>query len=351
MVFIQHWLPGLLERVPLPYGSLGVQTFFVLSGFLITRILIGARDKATQIGAKRSGVMMAFYARRFLRIFPLYYMVVAIVLILNTHEARNVAVWLITYTLNIQISMNGQWQYALSHFWTLAVEEQFYLFWPLLILFVPRRMLLPMCVGFVVLGPLSRVLFSLAQPEGVVGVSTIENLDTLCAGACLGLLGIDNPSAKRLVQAGLYIGLPLFLVTAGHMIITDQPHGRHETAEEPIAFWVNHGQQLAVTFLSIYAVWRCAKGVPGVIGRVLLWGPLVYLGTISYGLYVIHNFVPFMWRDLGGQAGVPDALMWDQKWRLPFILVITIGLSALSWHAFEKPINALKKHFPYLPKQ
>lgn len=82
--------------MPLQYGSLGVQTFFVLSGFLITRILINARDTAAEIEAKRSGIVKAFYARRFVRIFPLYYLAVVIVLILDYGEARSVAAWLLT---------------------------------------------------------------------------------------------------------------------------------------------------------------------------------------------------------------------------------------------------------------
>lgn len=194
-------------------------------------------------------------------------------------------------------------------------------------------------------------MISIMRPDVTVGVSTIENLDTLCGGACMALLGLATPAAKRFAQVGLYLGLPLFIYCTGHMFLTGEHCNRHDTPDELIIFCVNHGQQFAITLLSIYAVWRCAKGVPGLAGKLLLWRPLVYLGTISYGLYVIHNFIHFLWRYIGTELGLPGSLMWDHRWRLPFVFAITIALAALSWHFFEKPINRLKKHFPYLPKK
>ena len=123
--------PGILDRVNL--GGLGVGLFFVLSGFLITGILLQGRPDGSASG-NRPRFMKQFYVRRFLRIFPIYYLVLIGITILGS-ERSEVMPWLFTYTTNIYI-----WDHLtflrFSHFWTLAVEEQFYLFWPLLLLFL-----------------------------------------------------------------------------------------------------------------------------------------------------------------------------------------------------------------------
>src|SRR6266849_732607 len=147
-VFLQHFvgfqnLPGILGVIP--WGQLGVKLFFVLSGFLITGVLLRSRDAVEQAGVSNWFAARQFYVRRFLRIFPLYYFVIAICVLLNIPPVREILVWLLTYTLNIYASLRGQWgnlDLYVAHFWSLAVEEQFYIVWPWFLLFAPRKRLL-----------------------------------------------------------------------------------------------------------------------------------------------------------------------------------------------------------------
>lgn len=154
-VLVHHFLPAELltwQFAQLPWGFLGVRLFFVISGFLITGILLRARDEAAAAGVLPTTVLFNFYARRCLRIFPLYYFVVLSGLALNLPPMREEWIWLVSYTLNLRISALGWYPENISHFWSLAVEEQFYLLWPFVVLFAPKPLLMRIAIGMVVIG-------------------------------------------------------------------------------------------------------------------------------------------------------------------------------------------------------
>ena len=152
LAVVVHHSP-LVAFVPIPFGAIGVRLFFVLSGFLITGILLRCRDdRPDGSPGDRWFSLRQFYIRRFLRIFPLYYFVVTCAVILNYGCARSLLPWLLTYTLNVQLAISGEWN-EFSHFWSLAVEEHFYLAWPWVVLFVPRRWVGSAAVLLVLTGP------------------------------------------------------------------------------------------------------------------------------------------------------------------------------------------------------
>src|SRR5215218_136502 len=142
------------------YAETGVRLFFVLSGFLITGILLGEREAADAAPHRRISAIRRFYARRFLRIFPIYYLTLAVVLVTAVSPARRIWPWLFTYTTNIYAWHRLDWPGPVGHLWTLAVEEQFYLVWPWFLLFVPRKWILPFLVGLIALAPLYRLFAS-----------------------------------------------------------------------------------------------------------------------------------------------------------------------------------------------
>lgn len=147
-VMLFHSEFAFLERtVPL---WLGVHLFFVLSGFLITGILLRGERSAEFVGG--------FYIRRALRLFPLYYLVFAI-MALFSQELREAWPYYTFYSANIWIFKNMRWG-AGGHFWTLSVEEQFYLLWPFVVLFTPRRGLVGACIAMVIVAPLFRAVVS-----------------------------------------------------------------------------------------------------------------------------------------------------------------------------------------------
>ena len=137
MVIATHWLP---KATTFWFnGGFGVKLFFVTSGFLITGILLNARKEAEQSGFQVTGVLRSFYTRRFLRIFPLFYATLALIYCLHVQAARDFIWWLVAYLGNIVIAYQGAWVDGIAHFWSLAVEEQFYLLFPLLLVFLGRR--------------------------------------------------------------------------------------------------------------------------------------------------------------------------------------------------------------------
>jgi peptidoglycan/LPS O-acetylase OafA/YrhL len=288
-------------------GDAGVRLFFVLSGFLITGILLRAR------GAP--GALPAFYARRFLRIFPLYYLVVIGVALLGQPLMRSTLAWNLAYLANFKMALMGGFPGPpVSHLWTLSVEEQFYLAWPLVVLYAARRSLLPLALSTLLVAPASRlVLLLLTGNATAAAVVTTSCLDTLGAGAVLALAG-------RVPKGVVPFGLGLLAA------VTALDGSWFDIAFRDTAY--------ACTFA--WVVQRCAEGVRGPAGRVLASAPLVYMGTISYGIYVYHHVLPALVKLPGyGLA------------RTGLVLALTIPAAALSHRFFEAPINALKRRFPY----
>ena len=196
MVIVSHWAP----RTTTFWfsGYVGVQLFFVISGFLITGILLDARRKADKFGIPRSAALKSFYVRRFLRIFPLFYATLAIALLLGFPTVRASIGWLVLYLSNALFAIRGRWIGEIAHFWSLSVEEQFYLVWPVLILFTPKRLLLPLITSAIVLAPVFRFTCSALGINGIaVAVLPFSSLDTLGLGAMLALLLQNSPGERE----------------------------------------------------------------------------------------------------------------------------------------------------------
>ena len=154
-VMVHHFLP-VDHYIPTDYitlGMLAVRLFFVLSGFLITGILLGYRSDEPKNALKR------FYFRRVLRIFPIYYLTLFVALALQVRSIQQGAFWHLTYTSNFIAPFHPEWMGPASHFWTLAVEEQFYFVWPFIMLFVPHtKHLAKTIVGTIALAVIFRAL-------------------------------------------------------------------------------------------------------------------------------------------------------------------------------------------------
>jgi peptidoglycan/LPS O-acetylase OafA/YrhL len=170
----------------------GVRMFFPLSGFLITGILLRSRALCESRHASQGPAIGCFYVRRALRIFPLYYLVVAVALLVDLPPARAIAPWLWTNTLNIHMARQGWHEAHFAHFWSLAVEEQLYLAWPWIVAYVRRRWLLPVVVILGLAAPLSRLAYVWSGYAGTTPlgtyIGTVSSLDALGAGALLAVL-------------------------------------------------------------------------------------------------------------------------------------------------------------------
>lgn len=324
--------PPWLLRVP--WAAAGVELFFVLSGFLITGILLDSR-KRIDAGAARSWWMLRqFYARRFLRIFPLYYAVIVAGRIIHLNGYTETFGWNLAYLTNFYIVMKGEWIGAASHLWTLSVEEQFYIVWPWVVFFLPKRWLLPTFLGIVVFAVAYRaVVFSwLGQ---WVNSTPFASFDCFGAGALLAMAQRrdceGNPRLRRaLCIIGLSLGIPLLIIALAGQFPPQSIPGRLGA------------MNFAMTLVFVPLISGAASGFTGLAGMVLMLKPIRYIGKISYGIYIYH--VPVSW------------LIADSNWvkTLPRFIphsvvffAVTLVVAALSWHLFERPINQLKRLFPY----
>jgi peptidoglycan/LPS O-acetylase OafA/YrhL len=332
-VFVFHALQNNrhLGRVA-AYGALGVQVFFVLSGFLIGGILLNLKkEPVAPLGAR----LRIFYIRRALRIFPLYYLTLALLLLLERSGVESVGgsqtlVWNATYLTNLKIFLSQDMIGALSHFWSLAVEEHFYFVAPLVILCTSVRQLSWLCVASWLFAAVGRVAFQLSgYPLGWV-LSPLQ-FDCMTMGVAAAILqaqghflGVDASRARRLAIWAGVLCVPLLALWQVH-------HVAAAVAGNLLDHWC---VSLAVSGL-ILELWNSKSPR---LGRLLTLGPFPYLGKISYGLYVFH--LPCIVLSATIFSFMPHGNA------LP-ALGMTIAVSMLSWHLVEGPINALKKHFPY----
>ena len=334
-------LPSFLAEVD--YGELGVRLFFVLSGFLITGILLrAARDD--EPAPRRRHAMRQFYVRRFLRIFPVYYLVLVVCLVLAVDPARELWPWLFSYTINIYIWHHQEFVPNLGHFWTLAVEEQFYLLWPLVVLFAPRRRLLAILLG-VIAGALAYRLFASFQYTHDITYRDSASL-TLIFGVVVGLavgalLALcSDLEADRGAQR-LRAVLDRFALPAGLALYLGSLALQHRLPASHIGVTL---APLGEALVFCWLIGRASRGFGGITGRVLELRPLVYVGVISYGIYVFHLLVPLLVEDLAGILGISYR---DTGFvHFAAASALTVAIAALSWRFFEAPINGLKRHFP-----
>jgi peptidoglycan/LPS O-acetylase OafA/YrhL len=330
-----HPLPWIFGGVD--WGGLGVRLFFVLSGFLITGILLDCRERAEAGPTRRMFFVRQFYVRRFLRIFPLYYGVLLVLLIGDFERTRESAGWLFTYTSNIFFAGHG-WHGHLAHFWSLAVEEQFYLVWPWLLLFLPRRYLVPLLTLVISLGPLYRLyaLHRYGLADSARSAFTLGVLDSLGVGALVAI------AARSVAETTLRRWLSCIALAFGIAAYVALLALRHYDASAGALFVLG---DTASAIVFAWLVFGAARGFRGAFAPLLCFKPVVYVGKISYGVYIFHDLVLGAAVILAAHFGVgyrPQGIL-----NFLAISAVTLAIAALSWHFFERPINGLKRRFAY----
>jgi peptidoglycan/LPS O-acetylase OafA/YrhL len=336
-----HYLPEEYWLFGVYWGGVGVRLFFVLSGFLITGILLKSRQHIIQGNQCSLFAIRQFYIRRFLRIFPLYYVTLALAALIAIPQVRETIVWHISYLSNIYFALQGRFHGSVGHLWSLAVEEQFYLLWPWIIFFLPYRWLLPTIIVAIGIAPLFRFTSTIIGLNQVaIWVLTPSACDTLCLGALLAYLYSHEDdfviSKKKVFQFFFLTGLFITLIL-------------------PILPWLG-AQNLIVSSLTdtgrgmlfTCLVAAAANGFGSFVGKILEAKPIAYLGKISYGIYLIHAFIPdiicrtFDYFNLSSYKS-PLTIAF-------FSTVATILVATITWQVLERPINDLKRFFQYTVK-
>jgi peptidoglycan/LPS O-acetylase OafA/YrhL len=319
-------------------AGLGVHLFFVLSGLLITRILLAERGNVTTMGITRARAFRQFYVRRMLRIFPLYYFIVIVGIAFNVRNAREFAPWLLTYTFNLRMASLGVVADTFVHFWSLAIEEQYYLVWPWLILLLPRRLLTPTALVTIAIAPLFRLyLLFFVDPGPSRGLwiflGTPSVLDSLGMGSLVAILMTGESSAELLRRSMKWV-VPLTAI-AVYIVLKFTTHRTLHYA------FLNTA---AAAFFA-WLVYTASRGFSGIPGKILASAPLVYIGKISYGIYVYHPYVPAVLGRIAKRFGTTLPIF---GWKASISYsAVTIAVATVSWYAFERPINRLKRKFPY----
>lgn len=291
-VITHHWFPGFLPGYHLE--RLGVDIFFYLSGFLITKILV------TNLHMPAGVMLKNFYARRSLRIFPLYYLVIAVLIIAGVIGRE--WPWYATYTANHYFFHHG-WQPLTSHLWTLSVEEQFYIIWPVLIIL--SRKWLPILFIVAAAGSIITTMM-LTTGDSMVHVLTVNNIYKFALG------GLMAYYLKDILTMPRHIGLSLLVVPLMAYILFP-----------------------SYDLILLPFICLCCLHI-GLTGYTN-FGPTNYIGRISYGLYIYHNFIPYFVAKFINHG----------PFFYPICLGVLLLVSVTSYHLFETQLLKLKKYFQY----
>ena len=338
LVLIGH--SGFLEALPnawmLEYTRFGVDLFFVLSGFLITGIL--ADSKGSQHYFRN------FYARRALRIWPLYYLVLFLAFVIAPLFAPSMrpaaaGIWpaFVFYVQNIALASRLTYPFALGATWSLAVEEQFYLTWPVLVFLLKQRTLAFVAVLLVIMSLSLRLFFHFhGAPLGFVHFFTLSRLDSIAFGS-LAALWLRSPSCTIIrwrTRAYQFLGLGV----AGTILARVLMHRNSSVVGYTL---------LAFAFTGLLGISLISDPRSSLLGRSVSAAWLRYIGRISYGIYLLHYPLFVLW------ARFADSLSFYQAHKIAGNLLAFAGQIALvimaasiSWRFFEEPILRLKELFP-----
>ena len=321
-------------------GWMGVDLFFVLSGFLITGICLDHRGPRFYI---------PFYGRRVLRILPPYTLaiaIVALILPLITKRPPHGLFWLATFTTNVGASTAGTWDAIPKgslHFWSLAVEEQFYVLWPLTVAVLSTNRLALVAAAAVPLALGIRAWLLLHGASWIAAYTlTPARMDTLALGALLAIAYRTRgvPSIfQRLGNGSLWAWIGgLVAVSFGVALVSPETDQGGGIALQTIGYSVI--ALLATTTLASTLAADPSSGL-----RTVLRHPaLRSVGRLSYGMYLFH--VPLRDAVLSSGLTLPTSLI-GRCAVAALLSVITYGLAALSWRLAEQPALALKRYFPY----
>lgn len=326
-------------------GWLGVDLFFALSGFLITSILLHSKGKPNYFHN--------FYVRRALRIFPLYYLFLVLVFWVlpaltsrpEWQEPAQHQGWFWLYLSNVFFAIEG-WKWgALSPTWSLAIEEQFYLIWPAVVLLLSRRGLLRCCIVLTLVSLAGRCVgLAVGMNEVAVYTLTPLRLEGLALGALAAIVLFERPAwfdtFRRRCRLTVVSGTALI---AGYVFVVGVEK------DDPVA------QTLGYTFASLvfaaFVVVMATADPNHTFTRMLSRGPLVKFGQLSYALYLIHRPIESACRigieRVAGDQPLGGSDLAESLIRAAVVFAASLLVAQLSWTLMESQVLKLKGRFTY----
>ena len=327
-VLLHHFdvhLPGMFD-----WGPIGVRIFFLLSGYLITLSLWRLhRETAAQGGGYWSG-LMGFHARRMARLMPVLAIMVFTACLMGLPEFQHALLWHLAFLSNFYALHFDRWPDAASHLWSLSVQEQFYVLWPFVILVTPRRAL-PWLLLALLAGSFAfrATIIAAGASDFWRWVMLPGVLDSFALGAlvaCARQPGQPLPFTRGWVAWA--VGLAAFACYVAARF------ARFGAITGPAAAVIETLENLFFAWLLL----RTINGWRGVVGRIFENPALVYVGKISYGLYVFHVLVHVALAPWLAQQGwtVADHL----GARVTILLAASFLVAALCYHYVERPLAA-----------
>lgn len=329
MVIIWHRFPDDHFMKSLPLGPYGVDVFFVLSGFLISRILFNDLKNVKEKSSIALGLIKKFIIRRSLRIFPIYYLLLFFMYFTNGtvgYSFKQNFLWYFFYGSNYLFYKNDNWYGCLAHLWSLAVEEQFYLIWPFMILIFFKDKIFFLLITTILIGTFSPFFI-----DGNSYVLTICCVNAFGIGALLAYVEIN--SADKISTFTKWINF--LSVIALILIIIHYYFYKFSIFFD--RFFVS------IIAVAIISYCRFSKN-SFVVNKILENKVLVFLGTISYGIYLYHHVVPRYWVIYFQKLGIKTPSTTNHFSYIEFLIqtAFIVFLSYLSWIIIEKPILKFK---------
>lgn len=332
MVMLLHTRPTMFF-----WGWAGVDLFLVLSGFLITRILLENRGQP--------GMMRAFYVRRALRIWPVYYVTwfaTAAIFVLTAEAGVPAAEGMppghwrgLLFLQNIEhyfpdSALSSDYIWYFEHSWSVAVEEQFYLVWPVILLFAADRR-----TGLLILGASVLAAAYIARAQSMSLHVLLTRVDGLVLGAAIAYASILSPRLLETIRlrALVYVALAGAALVAPYLLLG--------FADPRAAFGARAAPVLGFSILFAVALALSLRSAGHEHLRWLRWSPLRWVGQISFGLYMYHVPIGFL-----GLLGVNQGL-WDRPVAKVIMWGGSLALAHLSFRWMERPILSLKSATPY----
>ena len=329
----------------MPCGWIGVWLFYVISGYVITRGFLGERDADSSTGER----YRSFLWRRALRIVPVYLLYLGLNVLIQWPRPEHAAAWrelpsLLGFVFNWQMIFAGSAWGPFGHLWTLSVEQQFYLVFPLLVLLLPARMQWRATVALVLAGPLLRWAWSSALPFDDAGqrafavyAASFCHADAFLLGSLIARGGPRLPAmrpmwAGALGAAALYVGSYMLvnrsLGVQGIDVLRNVVSGVLTGQGREVLVYV------AVDLLAAALLVQALRG--GALARLFAWAPLAHVGRVSYGGYLFHALVLWCTAELIG-GKVRDQALWLRLPLFAVVWAVTVLIASASFRWFETP--------------
>ena len=332
LVFLHH--SGLHVPAWMEWGQMGVRLFFVLSGYLITLSLWRMAERCDGLGLGRAGEVGIFHLRRLARLMPAFLVALAFGALAGLEDVVAPFWWHVTFLSNVKMAMQGWFFGPTAHFWSLAMQEQFYLIWPLILFAVPRRWFPVAASGLILVGFGYRVWCMQAGVSDYWRWLMVPgSIDTFALGGFLAWM-----------KAGP--GLPAFphhvgsraLLVVGVILLWVLNRGWLASAGAP---WLASFGEVLEGVVGGVLVWVCAKGVGGLAGWAFSLSGLRFLGRISYGIFVYHLIVMFALEPLAAKFGIGPQM--NVGGWIALSGMFTLGIAVASWYLLEQPVTEFAK--------